>query len=164
MNKLNFPPNQPTPTSSKTPKSVVIQHPNPSEINPSEAPHWNSEPETDWPAGGVWAVPLGQAVRVGPMQVLRWGSLRIVRFGNATGRDNYWAALNEWNKAALQTNETLYANMKRKGEMGWAMNRGALVPVYRMVCVKRAQLPPFVPWVRRAPEVPARWTRMWWMS
>lgn len=141
-----------TTPSQPTPKTVVI--------NPSEAPHWNDEPETDWPAGGVWAVvwavPLGQAVRVGPMQVLRWGSLRIVRFGNATGRDNYWQALNEWNKDALEANETLYANMKRRGEMGWAMNRGSLVPVYRMVCVKRAQLPPFVPWRRRAPVVPER--------
>ena len=146
MKKLYFPPNQPTPA----PTSVVI--------NPHEAPHWADTPETDWPAGGVWAVvwavPLGQAVRVGPMQVLRWGSLRIVRFGNATGRDNYWAALNEWNKAALETNETLYASMKRKGEMGWAMNRGALVPVYRMVCVKRGQLPAFVPWRSRAPSTP----------
>jgi hypothetical protein len=155
MKTLNFPSNQPTPTPSKT---VAIQHP--PRIIPHEAPHWNDEPEIDWPAGGVWAVvwavPLGQAVRVGPMQVLRWGSLRIVRFGNATGRDNYWGALNTWNKAALETNETLYANMKRKGEMGWAMNRGALVPVYRMVCVKRAQLPPFVPWRKKAPAVPER--------
>lgn len=142
-------PKAPTPTPTKT---VVIR--------PSEAPHWDTEPETDWPRGGVWAVvwavPLGQAVRVGPMQVLRWGSLRIVRFGNATGRDNYWEALNEWNKAALDTNQTLYESMRRRGEMGWAMNRGALVPVYRMVCIKRGQLPPFVPWVRKAPVVPER--------